>query len=124
MPFQYRKEKDKTVLQHCIAQRKKKYNVRNVNIGNTPKAELYMHCCVGNYSAVFLHLLMFLSVGPQILIHITTDIFPCNAAWKDSFGMSYPASAGVCWDVLTCCIHGSQGHLSMWLVIINLPPPC
>ena len=78
-----------------------------------------------NYSAVFLHLPTFLSVGPKILIHITTNIFSCDAAWKESFRVSYQASAGICCDVITHCIHGSQkGHLCMWLVIINFPSPC
>ena len=60
-------------------------------------------------------------IGSQILIHITTDIFPCNAAQKEYFVMSYPASAGICYDVLTCCIHGSQqGHLAVCLSIENM----
>ncbi len=77
-----------------------------------------------NCSAVCLHLLTCQSVRLQILIYITTNIFPCNATWKKYFGMSYPAPAGVYCDVLTGYIHGrQQGHLSMWLVIIELPPP-
>lgn len=31
----------------------------------------------------------------------------------------------LCFYFLTCCIHGSQlGHLSMWLAVIDHPPPC
>ncbi len=83
-----------------------------------------MQCC-RNYSAVFLHLLTFLSFGPQIIIHITTDIFSWDAAWKESFRVSYPVSAGICCDLITRCIHGSQkAHLCMWLAIIYFPSPC
>lgn len=85
-----------------------------------------MRCC-RNYITItiFLHLLTILSVGSQILIHITTNIFSCNAAWKESSRVSYPASAGICCDVVTCCIHGSQkGHLCMWLTIVYFPSPC
>ncbi len=39
--------------------------------------------------------------------------------------MPYSAPAGVYCDVRTGYIHGSlQGHLSMWLAIIDLPPLC
>ena len=34
---------------------------------------------------------------------------------KESSRVCYPASAGICCDVITRCIHGSQrGHLCMW----------
>ncbi len=79
-----------------------------------------------NCSAVCLHLLTCQSVRPQILIYITTNIFLCKATWKRYFWMSYPAPAGVYCDVLlTSYIHGrQQGHQSMWLAFIDLPPPC
>ncbi len=39
--------------------------------------------------------------------------------------MSHTAPAGVYCDVLIGYIHGSQqGHLSMWMAIIDLPPAC
>ena len=83
-----------------------------------------MQCC-RNYSVVFLHLPTFLCVGPKILIHITTNIFSCHAAWKECFRVSYPASTGICCDVIRRCIHGSQkGLLSMWLAIIYFLSPC
>lgn len=53
--------------------------------------------------------------------HIGYLHLQCNVEKKKTFGMSYPASAGIFCDVLTCCFHGSQqGHLSTWLVIIDL----
>ncbi len=81
----------------------------------TPLRQNFCFCmqhCMRNCSAVCLHMLTCQSVRPQILIYITTNIFSCSAMWKKSFGMSYPAPAGVYGDVLTGYIHGS------------LPPPC
>lgn len=77
--------------------------------------------CFKIYGAVFIHLLMLLSVGPYILIHITTNILLCDAVWKESFRVSHPASADICCDVLTHCIHG---FLCVWLEIIYLPSLC
>lgn len=72
-----------------------------------------------------LHLLAFLPVRSQILIRITIDVFPCDAAWKESFGRLYPTSAGFWSDIFTRYVHGNQqGHLGMWLPIVSLPPPC
>ncbi len=61
--LQYRKEKGTTVLQHCT-----KEKTKNVNIGFTPYAELYMLGCMENHTAVCLNLLtsnftVFLSFG-------------------------------------------------------------
>ena len=67
MSLRYRKEK--TALD-STKNKTKKQETRNVNIGQSRLGKLFMQCC-RNYSAVFLHLQMFLSVGQQILIHIT-----------------------------------------------------
>lgn len=61
---------------------------------------MFVQCFMVNYRAIFIRLLSFLSVGLQPLIQITTDTSPCNALPKKtkSFGMCYPASAGICHD--------------------------
>ncbi len=85
--IQERKRQAYFTALHSTKEKTKQKN-RNVNIGITPQAELCMLRCMGNSTAVFLHLLMFLSVRPQILIHITMNIFPYNTARIESFRMS------------------------------------
>lgn len=96
-------KKKKTKLFNSTTQPKeRKYKTRNINMGNTPQAELYLQNSVGNYSAVFLHLLIFLSVGPQILINIKMHHGKNILQY-----LTYPGSAGTCYDVLSFCINGS-----------------
>lgn len=49
----------------------------------------------------------FLSVCPHIFIYIAVNIIPYNAVRKVSLWVVNPASAGLCCDVTTCCIHPS-----------------
>ncbi len=77
------KKKDKIVLQHCIAQRKKIQNLKH-SFGRG------VHAVTSFYSSW------------RSCLWVV--IFPCNAACKEYFGISYPASAGVCCDALTCLI--------------------
>lgn len=65
-----------------------RYRKKKTALHSTKKKQkdnLYMQCC-RNYSAVYLHLLMFLSVGP-------TNIFSCDAAWKECLIQPPQASA-------------------------------
>ncbi len=109
----YRGEKALHSTKEKIKNQKCKH--RNHPLGITLHAALYrdLQCSLS-------HLWMFLSVRPQILTQITTDIFLCNAARKESCWMSYPASTGVCCDALTCCI-GWAEHFTHFLLSQDSP---
>ena len=82
----------------------------NVNIGQSPQGKLYMQCC-RNYSAVFLHLLTFLSVGPQILIHITTNVFSCNPPQLLVLPLSDIVTLCCALAIYTCQLMVHETHL-------------
>lgn len=70
-----------------------------------------MQCCM-NYSAVIYT--SWWSVGPHIFIYITTNVFSCDAARKESFSVL----SSLCCDVITRCIQ--KAHLCTWLEITSI----
>ena len=64
-------------------------------------------------------------VRPHVFINIASDIIQGDAPGIKPLGMSDPPLAVINCDVPAASIHGfKEGHLVMWLMVINLPPPC
>ncbi len=64
-------------------------------------------------------------VRPHVFINITSDVIQGDAPGIKPPGMSDPPLAIINCDVPAASIHGfKEGHLVMWLMVINLPPPC
>ncbi len=64
-------------------------------------------------------------VRPHVFINITSDVIQGDAPGIKPPGMSDPPLAIIICDVPAASIHGfKEGHLVMWLMVINLPPPC
>ncbi len=62
---------------------------------------------------------------PDVFINITSDVVQGDAPGIKPPGMSDPPLAIINCDVPAASIHGfKEGHLVMWLMVINLPPPC
>ena len=47
-------------------------------------------------------------IWPQVLIHITMDVFISQTSWEESSGMVNPGLTLVCRDVIACVIHGLE----------------
>ena len=64
-------------------------------------------------------------VRPHVFINIASDIIQGNAPGIKAFSMTDPPLAVISCDFPAASIHGfKEGHLVMWLMVINLPPPC
>ncbi len=64
-------------------------------------------------------------VRPHVFINIASDVIQGDSPGIKPPGMSDPPLAIINCDVPAASIHGfKDGHLVMWLMVINLPPPC
>lgn len=56
--------------------------------------------------------------GKSVVLHM----LPCNVALKECSGVSNPAWAGICCDVLTRCNHGSRlSNMGVLLMTVHVP---
>jgi len=80
----------------------------------------------GLKSTKLLHLIsVIFRFRPHVFINITSDIIQGDAPGIKPLGMLDPPLAVMNCDVPAASIHGfKEGHLVMWLMVINLPPPC
>lgn len=63
-------------------------------------------------------------IGPHGLINFTPEVFLAKALQEESLHMPDPSLTVLMCDLLASGIHGFQeGHLGMWLVVIDLPSP-
>ena len=63
-------------------------------------------------------------VRPHVFINMASDIIQGDAPGIKPLGMSDPPLEIINCDVPAASIHGfKEGHLVMWLMVINLPPP-
>ena len=64
------------------------------------------------------------SVWPQHLIHITSNVFPGQAAREISSSMVNPAMKSTNFYLSTCFFHSlEKGYTHLWISVIHFPSP-
>lgn len=64
------------------------------------------------------------SVWPQQLIHITSSVFPGQAAREISLSMVNPAMKSTNCYISTCVFHSlEKGYTHLWISVIHFPSP-
>ncbi len=96
---------------HTLHTKQQKNWLYTVTVKKTPKKTL---CCI----------LSSVAVWPQHLIHITSNVFPGQAAGEISPSMAIPAIKSISCYISTCVLHSlEKRYTRLWISVIHFPSP-